>query len=272
MPTKIYPIPLSQKFLQKIPYRAKYILKTIFAYKNPLQILSIYLFPSPKETTILELKNGLKFLVRKTIWDTFVLNEIIIKKEYAIIENDFSNPKTIIDVGAHIGGFCVNYADKFPSAKIFCIEPMPKNFELLSQNIKQNGLQKRITPINAAVVGKKTKANVELFICKENPACNSLDKGYSVKGSESITVKAISFSEIFSKNKIRQCDILKLDCENMELEIIRENKREFQKIKAVILEYHYLKNLQKIKKLLEEYGYEFQLVPNTILAYAKRKE
>ena len=263
---------MSQNFLQKVPYRAKYILKTIFAYKNPFSILSIWLFPSPNETTTLEIKNGLKFSVRKTIWDIFVLNEIIIKKEYSVLETDFSSPKTIIDVGAHIGGFSVNYARTFPSAKIFCIEPTPKNFELLSKNIKTNGLQKRITPINAAVVGKKTKANAELFICEENPACNSLDKEYSVKGSKSITVKAISFPEIFSKNKIKECDILKLDCENVELEIIRENKKEFQKIKAVILECHDPKNLTQIEKLLKSYGFEFQLLPNTILAYAKRKE
>ncbi len=259
-------------FLKKIPYRANYLIKAFFSYKNPFQIASIYFFPKPNEQAKAMLSNGLTFFVRKTIWDIFVLNEIVVKKEYSILEKDNSSPKTIIDVGAHIGGFSVFFAKKFAAAKIFCVEPMPKNFELLKKNIKENNLSKRVFPINAAVVGKKSKETVELFLCEGNPACNSLDKDYSVKGSKSIPVKAISFSEIFSKNKISSCDILKLDCENMELDIIKNSKKEFQKIKSVILEYHDPKNLAQIQKLLESYGFEFQLLPNTILAYAKRKE
>jgi len=259
-------------FFRKIPYRTKYFFKVLFLYKNPFSIFSIALFPDPKKIVKLHLRGGFVFFVRKMLWDFFVLNEIFVKKEYSVLEKDFSNAKTIIDVGAHIGAFSVFFAKRFEGAKVFCFEPMPDNFKLLSKNISLNNLSKKVFPFNVAVVGKKKQNMLPLYICEENPACNSLDKDYAIPGSKEVFVKIISFSEIFLENNISTCDILKLDCENVELEIIRECKEEFSKIKSVILEYHDPKKLSQIKALLEGYGFEFFLLPKTILAYGKRKD
>ena len=259
-------------FFKKLPYRINYVLKVLFLYKNPLQILSIAFFPNPQKIIKLKLRGGMDFFTRKMLWDFFVINEILVKREYSILESDFSNPKTIIDVGTHIGSFSVFYAKKFSSAYVYCFEPMPDNFDLLKKNISANKLQNRVFPFNVAVVGKKNMDSLPLYICEENPACNSLDKDYAIPGSKKVFVKINSFSEIFKKNNITSCDILKLDCENIELEIIRESKAEFSKIKSVILEYHDPKSVGELKRLLESYGFEFSLVPNSILAYAKRNE
>ncbi|MBI2597954.1 MAG: FkbM family methyltransferase [Candidatus Diapherotrites archaeon] len=176
-------------FVKKLPYRAKYFFEMLFLYKNPLQIFASYFFPDRKKTIKAELRNGLKFFLRQNVWDFFVLNELFIKKEYSVLEHDFSSPKTIIDIGAHIGSFSAYYAKKFPSAKIFCFEPMPQNFELLEKNIKENNYKKKIFAFNLAVVGKKGKELLPLYICEENPACNSLDKEYSISGSREVFVK-----------------------------------------------------------------------------------
>ncbi len=256
--------------IKKAPQRIIYGLKVALLYKNPLKVISLALDQDPKKTVKLNLWGNTEFFTRKIMWDFFVINEVFIKKEYGILEKE-KEPKTIIDVGAHIGSFCVFFAKKFPNAKIYSYEPMPDNFALLQKNLATNRLQNKVFPFNAAVVGKKTQEQIPLYLCEDNPACNSLDKEYAKEGSKEVFVRAISFAEIFSQNHIEQCDILKLDCENVELEIIKENKETFQKIKTVILEYHDPKKLLEIRSLLESYGFEFKLIPNNIIAFAKRK-
>ncbi len=257
-------------FLKTTIYRIQSGLKTFFIFKNPPKIFLASVFSDQTKIIKVELKNGFSFFTRKLFWDFFVLSEVMAKKEYAIIENDLPSPKTIIDVGAHIGSFSVFYGKKFESAKILCFEPMPQSFELLKKNIEENGLQEQVIPFNAAVVGKKTAKQIPLYICEDNPACNSLYKEHSQKGSKETFVKTLTLSKIFSMNNITECDLLKLDCENAELEILRESKKELQKTRSIVLEYHDHKKFEEIKKLLHQDGFDLKKVPDTIIAYAKR--
>lgn len=256
---------------QKISYRTKYLLDTIRLYKNPESLLSIFFNQNKKTKTRLELKKGVRFAVRKHKWDALVINELFVKKEYSVLERDFENPKTIIDVGAHIGAFSVYFANKFKTATIFCFEPSPDNFDLLKENVLLNCLQERVVFSNKAVVGKKASEPLQLFVCKDNPACNSLDKNYALPNSKSVQVQGIPLKEVFQKNNLKELDILKLDCENLELEILQNSKQELKKTKAVILEYHDPKRLSEIKVFLEGLGFVLELVPNSILIYGRRK-
>jgi FkbM family methyltransferase len=58
------------------------------------------------------------------------------------------------DVGANIGAFTVLAAGT-AGAKVIAFEPSPETFEMLSRNIRLNGLQDRVRPVNA-VVGRNS--------------------------------------------------------------------------------------------------------------------
>jgi hypothetical protein len=49
-------------------------------------------------------------------------------------------PLSIIDCGANIGTFALSAIRQFPDAQIVCYEPDPTNFEILSRNLRLNGL------------------------------------------------------------------------------------------------------------------------------------
>lgn len=63
----------------------------------------------------------------------------------------FSDPFTLIDVGANTGSYCL-LPIAIPNARSFCFEVHPLAFSLLSQAIELNaGLASRVLPVNAAV-------------------------------------------------------------------------------------------------------------------------
>lgn len=56
----------------------------------------------------------------------------------------------MIDVGANLGYFALLWASLSPDNHCIALEPSPRNFEILTSNIKQNGLQSRIAALQSA--------------------------------------------------------------------------------------------------------------------------
>lgn len=54
----------------------------------------------------------------------------------------------IIDCGAHIGLAALWFAEQYPAARIFAVEPAPENFDLLARNAAP---YPNITPVHAAI-------------------------------------------------------------------------------------------------------------------------
>lgn len=46
-------------------------------------------------------------------------------------------PRTILDIGANIGGVTAAFARRYPGARIFAFEPLPENYALLLHNCAQ---------------------------------------------------------------------------------------------------------------------------------------
>jgi FkbM family methyltransferase len=64
--------------------------------------------------------------------DLLNMQQIFWSKEY---DFEFSGqPQYILDLGAYAGYAAVYFANRFPSAKIVCVEPSPTNFRLLRMN------------------------------------------------------------------------------------------------------------------------------------------
>ena len=64
--------------------------------------------------------------------DVSVFEEIIVNSEYHF--EYAGEPRTIVDAGANIGLTSVFFANRFPQARIFAIEPEAQNFEMLKKN------------------------------------------------------------------------------------------------------------------------------------------
>ncbi len=205
-----------------------YIPKTIKLIKNwPVFLLNYLGIKNTNETYLF--RNGLKIKTNESI-DTATIFVLIIKEDYG----DFEKEKTMIDIGTNIGTFTL-YAAKKTNATIYSYEPMPKTFKTLSENIKINNFGKRIKAYNLGVAAKKGRRT--LFIDSGSPFNSMYSEN---KKSKSISIDCTTLDDLFAKNKIKSCDLLKMDCEGAEYEIIYNAKEEtLSRIKKIRMEYHH---------------------------------
>jgi len=140
-------------------------------------------------------------------------------------------PKVILDCGAHIGLAAVFFANKFPDAKIFCVEPEKSNFELL---LKNTSTCPNITCINSGVWSKTTNLKI-IDAGSGNWGFITEETDYPDKD----TIPAISIDEIMSSYNLSQIDICKINVEGTEKELFGNNYENWvPKTKLILIELH----------------------------------
>lgn len=162
--------------------------------------------------------------------DVATLVVVFFKKEYGRIPED----AVIVDIGANIGTFSLYAATAAKNTKVFAYEPMPTTYSLLSKNVADNHLQKRILIRNVGIWKKKDR--LKLFLSNTSPF-HSVYEG-SRKGSY-LQIDVIALDAAFKKDKITCCDLMKIDCEGAEYEILyNASANTLSRIKEIRMEYH----------------------------------
>ncbi len=218
----------------RIIYSINIVLTTLKIWKFK-KFFQFWLFNKNKR--LVKIKD-LRFIIRTNtlkskLVDLCVLLETIMYKNYnpdkkLIINQD----DTIIDIGANIGAFSIFAAHNAKKGIIYAFEPSVENYVLLKKNIKLNNIT-NLKPINQAVAAKN--GTTKLYLDKSNKAAHSINivsKDYNV-------VKTVSLSNVFKTHRIKECNLLKLDCEGAEYEILlNTSSSTFKKINKIVCEYH----------------------------------
>jgi FkbM family methyltransferase len=168
-------------------------------------------------------------IIRTGTSDLRVFDSILIEKDYDF-QTDIK-PKLIIDGGAYVGYSSIYFANKFPEAKIFSIEPEINNFKILKENTFN---YKKIELINSALWNRNIFLRIKDvgrgeygFVVEES---NTNERG---------SFKAITIGEILKESKYDKIDILKLDIEGAEKEIFSCNYDGWlSKVNILIIELH----------------------------------
>lgn len=185
-------------------------------------------------------RNGIKIKTKEGI-DTVTIAVIFVRKDYGNVEKN----SVVIDIGANIGIYSIFATSASKSTTIYAYEPEPNNFNLLLENIRLNKLEENIAPFKLAICGRQGKR--KLYLGDTSPF-HSLYSESNFRGG--VEVECVSLKDIFDENKIKECDILKLDCEGAEFEIFYNAPDEYlRKIKKIRLEYH--KKFQNRKYSIE---------------------
>ncbi|UAJ72561.1 FkbM family methyltransferase [Synechocystis sp. PCC 7339] len=214
--------------------------------KKSFQNIELYLvtvgFRGLVKTLIAKVKNKTDLLEisnENTRWPIYLripssdvptYKQIFVDNEYNCTTN--RPPKTIIDAGANIGLASVYFANKYPTAKIFAIEPESKNFKLLLKNISD---YENIVPIQAA-------------LWNENEEINLVDSGLGNWGymtdADAVDkdichqVQGVTIDEIMNQYDLEEIDILKVDIEGAEKEVFADPSLWIDKINSFIIELH----------------------------------
>jgi FkbM family methyltransferase len=176
------------------------------------------------------LKHGVKF--RHMYY--FIL-EIFDEGAYEAVN---CKDKDVIDVGAFVGDSAIYFILR-GARRVIAVEPHPKAYKELIENIKLNGLEKRIIPINAALSSVGGSINVSLEdVDTASIAKNPLRRFVKhYKDADTYRVKAITLSEIIELYNV-DGGVLKMDCEGCEYDVILNDFEHVALFDELIFEYH----------------------------------
>ncbi len=175
---------------------------------------------------------------------------VFIRQEYGPMKSC----QTIIDIGSNMGSFMVHAAQSCQTAKIYCYEPVQKNYNSLIENMEINSLNARVSANKYAVTAFSGHMKIAL---NESP----LHSFYAVSEcGEYEIVDCITLSEIFSRHGLERVDLLKINCEGAEYEILENcSTADFERMPDIRLEYHNLDALKKngvaLVNFLQDRGY-----------------
>jgi len=227
------------------------------------------LFLSAGRPVTYRLRNGFTVTVRAKSYDKFIVQEIC-TGAYDIALSDLPAAPTVIDAGAHIGVFSTKVLSDFPSARLFCIEPIAENLQLLEKNLADNQMRARAAIIRGVLAGKSGEMKI---YGREN---HSAGFNLYMPTASRESVRSYTLEEIFESNGIDRCDLLKLDIEGSEYEVLFGAPKDIlARIDRIVMEYHpfpkEMADPQKLARFLEKQGFIAAFYAKKLM-YAKRKD
>ncbi len=163
------------------------------------------------------------------------------------------NPGTIIDIGANVGFFSKLCRDLFPKSKVFSFEPIPKIFQCLKNNFKDD-INTKV--FNLAISDFNGEAKMS-FNEQDSAISQITDKG-------SVGVNVRRLDNVVRENNIDCIDILKIDTETFEAHVLRGGSDSLSKTKYLFIEITMDDNdnytISSLLKLLSTENYDFQLI------------
>ena len=167
--------------------------------------------------------------------DLAMIWQVFFSKEYDF--NIEPKPAVIVDAGANIGAAAVYFANKYPDARIFAIEPEEGNFRLLQQNVNAYS---NITPIHAALWSKECTLEIANAFAFEREAAymtHEVSNGVA-DGCIRKNVQAMHMPGILGQYNINYVDLLKIDIEGAEKEVFENQPDWLSKVSVIAIELH----------------------------------
>jgi FkbM family methyltransferase len=181
-------------------------------------------------------RNGITVEVPLRLVQTF--KEIFMDECYlAGLERDIAPGATVVDIGANAGYFSLFAAAKFPRSRIFSYEPVPVNYEQLQRHRNLNSSQ-QIKCYQQAVA--RDNGEISLSFDKSDSFTTSATMFRPANIEEqSLRVPCVSLQAVLDDNGIKNCDLLKMDCEGAEYDILYNCPVDYlQRIDQIAMEVH----------------------------------
>jgi FkbM family methyltransferase len=195
------------------------IINNISNHSNWLSYYFYKYFTNKKRHFIFKCRSGIEIAVPPRLMQTY--------KECFFDETYFKGfparlltipARNVIDIGANVGYFSLFMFARYPAAKIYSFEPMPVNFELLSQYKNENA-QLDFTIVNKAVTGTGEKS-IKLNYDSTDAFTTGAGIFANTTSKDQLEVTATSLADIMFEHKVSRIDFLKLDCEGSEYTIL----------------------------------------------------
>lgn len=139
---------------------------------------------------------------------------------------------SILDIGAHIGWYSINFAKRFPNSKIYAFEPIENTFEYLMKNIQRNSLL-NVKALNYGLSSKNEEN--DLYYFKGGSAIASMENLISHQKAKKVKCQFKALDNVIDELKIKSVDFIKCDIEGAELLMLQGAEKTINDFKPIIL-------------------------------------
>ena len=157
---------------------------------------------------------------------------------------------TVLDVGGFKGETAIVFADAVgETGQVYAFEPVPAAYQSMIGNIKANGLEGIITPINKGCSSVSKQAAVV-------SAAEGAPWSYVSEADGSVDVELTSIDDFVDANGLKRVDIIKIDVEGFESDVLAGARKVIQTFrpKLAIALYHKSSDLTELPRLMRSLG------------------
>src|SRR2546423_4763049 len=125
----------------------------------------------------------------------------------------------VVDIGTFIGLYTISLGKRVgPKGRVFAFEPDPRNFAMLEENVRLNGLDGRVELVCAAA----GSSDGEVCFASEAIESHVVPGMIDAAADGKLRVKCVTLDSIFADNRL---DVMKIDVEGYEERVLQGAKR-----------------------------------------------
>lgn len=222
----------------------------------PLVLDTVYLKRKP---FVAVSRNDLKLLLQPGRGESFIFYENFVERVYFQGGIKLHPGSTVVDIGANIGAFSVLARSMVGfKGRVIAIEPVAETFGRLLHNMMLNRFD-NVECRRAAVDGVEGTLSLKITQKSANATAykiNDISDNVAVE-----TAPCITLDRIMDESRIKQIDLLKIDCEGSEYGIFETmSARTAACIKQIAMEVHHIpgKDYRDIERKLVSLGFKVQ--------------
>jgi FkbM family methyltransferase len=202
--------------------------------------------------------------IRPASNDIYTLDEILIERVYAGVLDAVPYAEVIVDLGANIGLSSIFFLGHYPHSRVIALEPDPRNYRLLKENLRRSTAAGRAQAIEAAAWERDGRVR---FVPPEEPGHvnqGALAAGETERGK---TVFGMAMPSIMSTAATTHVDILKVDIEGGEVNLFRGDTGWLASVKCIAIEFHGDSRRESdFDALMARHGFTCRDVGHTVVA------
>lgn len=162
-----------------------------------------------------------------------------------------------IDIGAHCGTVSLALALDNPDLRVLAVEALPENCEVIRESVRINGLEDRVTVVNAAADARNSKRKPVAY---NWTSAEGMDDSYVVNSrfiggmlddpsGDYAYPPGVSLSGLMKTYQINLVRYLKIDCEGCEWAFLTDPR--VADVQEIIGEYHFGGRMEAVHNLLD---------------------
>lgn len=178
-----------------------------------------------------------------------------------VILDEVRRASCFMDIGANCGMYTVLGATINPNARIVAIEPVPRIYAALTNNVIQNKLNSRVTILNIAIGGSD---GVVDFHEADDARMGSLAKqGYQGQAGKVIRVECRTLDSIVAELNIEP-SFIKIDVEGFSDTVLSGASWLLEKVRPrIVLEANPGDSCLRITEILSDHRYAMHLITDS---------